>query len=186
MGLTRRSILAMVAGGITTGCLNGGNGPGASPTTEPGGGEPSPTVGSCDPAEVTRPPIIEDADHPPKGYGTKPQELTPQSVADYLADFETALAWNRLLSEHDTLTNIGVNTLTPWSPAAAGTGYIASSEIETSYATEADGDPTERTYVASYFVAAGPVFRVETASEPVDPRTHRDRQLVQCGPDTKQ
>lgn len=134
---------------------------------------------------MSRPPIVEDANHPPKGYGTKPQELTQQSVADYLADFETAYAWNRILAEHAPVTNIGVDTTTAWTPEPAGEGFLASSRIETSYAKEGSDEPTRRAYVASYFVSAGPVYRVETDSEPVDPRTHPNRQLVQCGTDSK-
>ncbi|MFB6303666.1 MAG: hypothetical protein ABEH47_00745 [Haloferacaceae archaeon] len=132
---------------------------------------------------MDRPPIIRDANHPPKGYGTKPRELTPQSVADYLADFETAYAWNRLLEEHSPVTNLGVDTITPWTPETAGEGFLASSRIETSYAKDPDVTPTTRTYVASYYVSADPVYRVETEDEAVDPRAHPDRRLVQCGAD---
>ena len=197
MGPTRRTVLGVLAVSLTTGCLTGGGGDG-TPSPEPGettststststqGGETTtPSAGSCDPAAVTRPPIIEDANHPPQGYGTKPQELTQLSVADYLADFETAYAWNRILDEHSPVTNLGVDTTTPWEPAPAGDGFIASSRIEVSYAKEPDVTPTSRIYVASYFVSTEAVYRVETDSEAVDPRNHPDRQLVQCGGDSK-
>ncbi|MDX1746703.1 MAG: hypothetical protein R3324_12255, partial [Halobacteriales archaeon] len=183
-----------LVGGVGGGCV-GGAGVGATPAPGPGdgcpppppaGGTPTPTQGGCDPADVDRPPEVDDAKHPPQGYGTKPQELTPQSVSDYLADFETAYAWNRILAERSPVTNLGVDTTTPWTPEAANGGYLASSRIETSYAKEGDASPTTRSYVASYFVAADPVYRVETDREAVDPRTHPDRELVQCGRDTKQ
>lgn len=118
------------------------------------------------------------------GYGTKPGELTAQSVADYLADFETAFAWNRLLVEHADLASIGVDTKEPWVPEVAGVGYVASSRIEISYASNPNEEPTTRRYVPSYYVDPGPVYRVETENEAVDPRDHRDRQLVQCGEDS--
>lgn len=195
MALTRRQALGILAGGLTTGCLGDGsdNGPTLSP--EPGNGNSTPTADGgtripsptdCDPADVNRPPIIEDANHPPKGYGTKPTELTQQSVADYLADFETAYAWNRILAAHSPVTNLGVNTTTPWTPEPAGEGYLSSSRIETSYAKEATNTAISRTYVASYYVSTEPVYRAETDDDPVDPRTHPNRQLVQCGRDTKQ
>lgn len=180
--LTRRTALIIAASSVTPGCLNTGSGP--TTPTEPR--PPSPGTGTCDPDNVNRPPIVRDANHPPQGYGTKPQELTPVSVADYLADFETAYAWNRILAEDDVITSLGVNTTTPWTPDATGDGFLASSRIETEYSTEEGANRVERVYVASYFVAAGPVYRVETDSESVDPRTHPDRELVQCGSDTKQ
>ncbi|MDX1748567.1 MAG: hypothetical protein R3324_21760, partial [Halobacteriales archaeon] len=185
--------LGVLFGGLAAGCLGGGPDaatpppePGdGSPTPTPSGGTPTPGPSGCDPANVDRPQVVEDANHPPQGYGTKPQELTLQSVADYLADFETAYAWNRILVEQRPVTNLGVDTQTPWTPEAAGEGFLASSRIETSYAKQGDQSPTTRTYVASYFVSAGPVYRVETDGETVDPRAHPDRELVQCGTDTK-
>jgi hypothetical protein len=105
-------------------------------------------------------------------------------VADYLADFETAFAWNRILDEHAPVTSLSIDTTTAWMPEAAGEGFLASSRIETGYTKEGDDDPTTRTYIASYYVSPDPVYRVETDSEAVDPRTHPDRQLVQCGTDT--
>ena len=186
---TRRAVLAALAAGLPAGCLGGGASPtptappAATPTAAPGGGTPTPR--SCDPADVSRPPVVEDANHPGMGYGTKPRELTAQSVADYLADFETAYAWNRLLVEDADLASLGVDTLEPWVPEVAGAGYLASSRLEVSFAREPGDDPTTRRYVASYYVEPGPVYRVETADEAVDPREARDRVLVQCGADTK-
>lgn len=119
------------------------------------------------------------------GYGTKPGELTDRSVADYLSDFETAFAWNRILQENEAVTGLGVNTVDGYAPEAAATGYLASSRIETHFTVGEDHALTERTYVTNYFVSAGPVYRVETDAEPVDPRTRPDRQLVQCGEDDK-
>lgn len=180
MGPSRRAVLAVIATGLPAGCLTGGGEETGTPS--PGGSSPEPT--SCDPADVSRPPVVQDTDHPPEGYGTKPQELTEQSVGDYLADFETAFAWNRILAEHDPVRSLGVNTTTAWAPEPAGEGFLASSRIETDYTKEESTEPTERTYVANYHVAPGPVYRVETESEAVDPRTHSDRQLVQCGTTT--
>jgi hypothetical protein len=135
---------------------------------------------------VSRPPEVEDTNLPaPTGYGTQPPELTEQSVADFLADFETVFAWNRILNEHAPLTSLSINTTTAWMPEPAGAGFLASSRIETGYAKEGDDGPTTRTYIASYHVAPGPVYRAETDSEAVDPRTHPDRQLVQCATDTE-
>lgn len=143
--------------------------------------EPSAT--DCDPAAVDRPPVVRDSNHPPQGYGTKPRELTVQSVADYLADFETGFAWNRILSEQAPVASLSVNTTTAWMPETADDGFIASSRIETEYANDSGESPTARTYVASYYVSQALVYRAETDSEPVDPRTRADRRLVQCGSD---
>lgn len=181
----RRAVLATVAGVVTAGCLGGeGDGSTPSPSPSPGdSGTPSPTLESCDPEDVTRPPIVRDSDHPPQGYGTKPMELSEQSVADYLSDFETAFAWNRILHENDDVESLGVNTVDGYTPTAAGNGYLSSSRIETHYTVAGADEPTERAYVTNYFVSGEPVYRVETESEPTDPRTHADRQLVQCGPE---
>lgn len=195
MERTRRDVLASLVVGVTAGCVGTGGDGGApsatrSPDAGPGspspdGGGATPTPAGCDPADVTRPPIVEDANHPPTGYGTKPMELTAQAVADYLADFETAYAWNRLLVEHGDLATLSVDTTTPWVPESVGPGYLASSRLEVAYGTSPDVEPVSRDYVASYYVSAGPVYRVETEDEAVDPRTHPERQLVQCGTDTK-
>lgn len=177
MDSSRRAVVAVAAALSTAGCASdGGDG-----TDEPSPGEPTPAPTDCDPDEVRRPPIVRDTDHSPTGYGTKPQTLVAQSVADYLADFETGFAWNRMLEEHSPLTNVGVDTTTPWEPEPAGDGFVAWSRIETSYVTEGSSEPVERAYVANYYVSAGPVYRVETESDPVDPRERSDRQLVQCG-----
>jgi hypothetical protein len=176
MSLSRRSVLTVIGAGLTAGCLGDGSG---------GTETPSPDLTECDPDDVSRPPIVEDTNHPPKGYGTQPQELTEQSVADFLVDFETAFAWNRILTEHPTVWSLGVNTTTAWTPEQAGDGFLASSNIEIDYTDEGTTEPTVRSYVASYYVSAGPVYRAETDSEAVDPRTHPDRQLVQCGTDTE-
>lgn len=180
MGSNRRLVLGTVAGVLTAGCLGDGDGNGSTP----GDGEtPSPTPETCDPDDATRPPIVRDSNHPPQGYGTKPMELTEQSVADYLSDFETAFAWNRILQANDDLTSLGVNTVDGYTPEAADDGYRSSSRIETYYTVGEDQELTEREYVTNYYVSDGPVYRVETDSEPVDPRAHSDRQLVQCGPE---
>lgn len=171
-------MVVIAAGSLTAGCISdgGGNGTTDDGTTDPPSNE-------CDPDDVRRPPIVEDANHPPQGYGTKPMELIEQSVGDYLADFETAYAWNRILTEHAPVTSLGVNTTTPWTPETTDDGFVAWSRIETDYTKEGDDDPTTRTYIANYYVSQGPVYRVESESEPVDAATHPDRQLVQCGSD---
>lgn len=110
-------------------------------------------------------------------------ELNEQAVADYLSDFETGFAWNRILQENTDVTSLGVNTVDGYTPEAVDTGYISSSRIEIHYTIGEDMELTEREYVTNYFVSEGPVYRVETDSEPVDPRMRSDRQLVQCGPE---
>lgn len=111
------------------------------------------------------------------GYGTKPMELTELSVADYLSDFETGFAWNRILQENEDVNSLGVNTVDGYTPEATDAGYISSSRIETHYTVGEDHELTEREYVTNYYVSMGPAYRVETESEPADPRSHRDRQL---------
>ncbi|AZH26044.1 hypothetical protein [Haloplanus aerogenes] len=193
MNGTRRMILAVIDSSLTAGCLTDGDGNGTTPSPTPSsggpttqnGGTPSPIPSSCDPADVSHPPVVEESNHPAMGYGTKPQELTQQSVADYLADFETAYAWNRILDDHSPVARLNIDTTTPWNPEPAGAGFLASSGIETSYTPEGSEESSERAYVASYYVSPDPVYRVQTEAESVDPRSHPDRQLVQCGTDTK-
>lgn len=184
--------MAVIACSLSAGCLTADGGNGGQPTTEPDhGGSPAtpgsgtsvPPSNDCDPADVSRPPIVRDANHSPLGYGTKPQELTGQSVADYLADFETAYAWNRILDKYAPVVSLNINTTTPWTPEKNDDGFLASSRIETEYTKEVGDDPVTRVYVASYYVSPSPVYRVETESESVDPRTHPDWELVQCGSD---
>ena len=195
----RRGLLGCIATTFLAGCLGDGNGGGqttttrsttepttSSPTTESKTSEPTtttPSTESCDPSSASRPPIVRDSNHPPQGYGTKPTELTPLSVADYLSDFETAFAWNRILQENDEVNSLGVNTVDGYQPDTVDGGFLASSRIEIHYTVGEDHELTEREYVTNYFVSEGPVYRVETDTDPVDPRTHPDRQLVQCGPE---
>ncbi|MFB6309945.1 MAG: hypothetical protein ABEH64_02055 [Salinirussus sp.] len=194
MNSTRRGILAVLASGGIAGCLNGGGSDGTTPsptttvetpTPTRAPDAPSPTPLSCDPSDVNRPPVVEDANLSGKGYGTKPQELNAQSVADYLADFETAYAWNRILVDHGPVSRLNIDTTTPWTPERDGAGFLASSRIETSYTPEDGDEPVEAAYVASYYVASGPVYRAQTDADAVDPRSHPDRVLVQCGSDAK-
>lgn len=121
----RRTVLATVGGALAAGCTVDVD-EGTTPTATG-----SPTPERCDPANVTRPPVVRDTDHPPQGYGTKPTDLTAQSVADYLSDFETAFATNRILDEHDGVTSLGVDTVDGYAPEAAGAGFLASSRVET-------------------------------------------------------
>lgn len=171
----RRTVLATTVGILTAGCMGGGGG---TPTPTQ-----SPTPESCDPADVSRPPVVRDSNHPPQDYGSKPASLTDQSVADYLGSFELAFAWNRILGENDSVRSLGIETGDGYRPERAGAGYLASNRMRLEYAVGEDDESTEDEYVASYYVSAGPVYRVETDSEPVDPRTRSDRDLVQCSPE---
>lgn len=177
MPFTRRALLVASGGVLTAGCLSGDqNGDGGSST-------PSPGSEDCDPDAVTRPPVVEDTDHPPQGYGTKPMELTAQSVPGYLSDFETAYAWNRILDEQESVNSLNINTVDGYTPEETDGGFLASSRIETSYTVGEEHELHERGYVTNYYVSEALVYRVETESEPTDPRTHDDSQLVQCGPE---
>lgn len=192
MNSTRRGILAVLASGVTVGCLEGGGSDGATPsptatneTPTRTSDTPSPTPMSCDPSNVSRPPVAEDANISGKGYGTKPQELSAQSVAEYLSDFETAFAWNRILEDHGPVSRLNINTTTPWIPESAGAGFLASSRIETSYTPDGGDEAVDAAYMASYYVSPEPVYRVQTDAESMDPRSHPERVLVQCGSDPK-
>lgn len=193
MDRTRRTVLAVLASGFTSGCLTDTGGTATTSSTTSGDGETtttenetsSPTPDSCDQDDVSRPPVADGTNIGAKGYGTKPQELTEVSVAEYLSDFETAYAWNRILDEHSPVTRLNIDTTTAWTPEPADAGFLASSRIETSYTAEGDEEPVESVYVASYYVSPEPVYRVQTPEESVDPRSHPDRLLVQCGTDTK-
>jgi len=185
METTRRVLLATVAAGLSAGCLGDGGGDSGTPSpTTTAGTSPTGTPAQCDPSDVQRPPVVEDSNLGAQGYGTKPDTLTAQSVADYLSDFETAFAWNRILAATDGLTNINVDTIDGFQPEAAGDGFLAGSRIETSYSTDGGETTTQDAYVTNYFVSPGPVYRVETDDDRVDPRDRSDRQLVQCGVDS--
>lgn len=181
MDRQRRSVLAVVGAALATGCtaVDGG----ATPT---GTAEPSPSDGppECDPADVTRPPVATGENLDGRAYPTKPAELTDQSVLEYLADFETAFAWNRVLETADgTVVSLNIDTLDGFFPDETGDGYLASSGMGVSYTT-ADETTTQREYVASYFVSPGPVYRTESAGDAADPREQEETTLVQCGADT--
>lgn len=130
-------------------------------------------------------PSCGNTDPGPQGCPSKPMELTEDSVATYLSDFETGFAWNRILQENDDVNGLVVNTVDGYTPDAADTGYLASSRIDIRFTGGVDHEMTERSSVTNYYVSEGPVYRVETGSDPSDPRTHPDRQLVQCGKDGK-
>lgn len=110
-------------------------------------------------------------------------ELSEDSVATYLSDFETGFAWNRILQENDDVNSLVANTVDGYTPEAADTGYLASSRIDIRFTVGEGHGRTERSYVTNYYVSEGPVYRVETGSDPSGPRTHPDRQLVQRGKD---
>lgn len=166
-----------IAGATPAGCLG----------DRPGDGDGS-TPERCEPDDVSRPPVVEDTDHRPQGYGTKPAELTEQSVADYLSDFETAYAWNPILNEHDDVKSLNVTTVDDYTPEPTDEGFLAASRIETASTVGEDQALTEREYVTNYFVSdapstgcgdgvgtgGSPVARRQTA-RPVWPRVIRFR-----------
>lgn len=103
---------------------------------------------------------------------------------EFLADFETAFAWNRAVGSRENVTSINVDTLDGFTPEAAGDGFLASSAMRVMFATGQGGDETETgrfDYVASYYVGPSGVYRVETADSRIDPRDSAERQLVACG-----
>ncbi|EMA29713.1 hypothetical protein [Haloarcula japonica] len=176
MALERRTVLAVLTGVLTAGCsAPSGDG---EPPTQPG------EAPQCDPADVSRPPVATGTNIQGRAYPQKPETLTTDSILLYLDDFETAFAWNRVLQTAETVTSVGVNNLEGFWPDETGDGYLASSGIRVSYST-ADGDRSEREYVANYFVSPGPVYRYESSNEPVTPETDAEETLlVQCGADS--
>lgn len=188
----RRAVLSAVGGALLAGCTGsdgGTRGNGASPTQTTG---TTPTATGtppgCDPEDVTRPAKPEGTNIEGREYPRKPRPLTEQAIREYLDEFETAFAWNRVLrTASGTVTSINVDNLEGFPPEAADGGYLASSRMRVSYSTDRGETPTgessEREYVASYYVSEGPVVRAETDSEAVDPRTRDDARLVQCGAD---
>lgn len=176
MGTNRRGVLAVAAGLLGAGCRGtGGGGTPSTPTTTRGDGPPR-----CDPADVTRPPVAEGGALAGREYPPKPSPLTDQSVLEFLDEFETAFAWNRVLRTADA-TSLNVENRDGFAPDETGDGYLASSGMRVSYTAD-DGTTSERAYVANYFVSPGPVLRTESTDGPTTPRGGADTQLVQCGP----
>jgi hypothetical protein len=116
-----------------------------------------------------------------QAYPRKPTTLTVQSVAEYLSDFETAYAWNRILATND-VTSLNIDTLDGFVPDETGDGFIAASRTHVTYSTT-DERTNERSYVANYFVSPAPVYRRESETDPVTPRGAEETVLVQCGTD---
>lgn len=171
--------------GITT----DGSGPATenqpAATDEPTDDTPTPS-NSCVPDDVTRPTVPSDTTLGGRSYPDAPADVTAESVARFLADFEGAFAWNRAVETREDLTNVRVDTLAEFVPEAVGDGFLASSAMRLLTATEQDDGRTrtERDdYVVNYYVGEE-VYRVETADRRVDPRDSPDRQLVACGTDT--
>ena len=180
MPLARRTVLGVVAGALSAGCstLNEDD-PGTGATTTEPVDQPA-----CDPADVTRPPVASGTNIEGRNYPQKPEPLSDQSILEYLDDFETAFAWNRVLQSAANVTSLNVDNLDGFTSDETGDGYLASGGIRVSYSPE-DGEPTDREYVANYFVSPGPVYRYESSTEPTTPEPgSQETLLVQCGAGT--
>jgi hypothetical protein len=176
----RRGFVAVSAGVLTAGCAapSDGDSDGDTPPEQPG-----PDTPECDPADVTRPAVAAGTNLEGREYPRKPADLTDQSILEYLDDFETAFAWNRVLESAPDATSINVDNLDGFSSDETGDGFLASSGIRVTYSA-GDGSSTERTYVANYFVTPGPVYRYETDDDPATPEPEDEETLlVQCGTD---
>lgn len=194
MDSRRRGILAAVVTALTGGCTGRNDGatstetgtataPPPSETGTPTQSSPSDGPPQCDPEDVARPAVTTGGNLEGRAYPTKPTDLTDQSVLEYLGEFETAFAWNRVLTTTDgTVTSLNVDTLDGFVPDETGDGYLASSGMAVSTTTE-DGTTNEREYVANYFVSPGPVYRTESDGDTADPRAQGETVLVQCGTD---
>jgi hypothetical protein len=179
MSLARRTVLGVVVGALSAGCSasnDGDPGDGATPT------EPVDQP-ACDPADVTRPPVASGTNIEGRNYPQKPETLSDQSILEYLDDFETSFAWNRVLQSAEGVTSLNVDNLDGFGSDETGDGFLASSGIRVSYSTE-DGSSDEREYVANYFVAPGPVYRYESDGDPAAPEPgDEETALVQFGAD---
>lgn len=183
----RRTVLSVVGSILAVGCLGGGvDAPGGTgsppPRTATGSETAVGTPDRCDPADVTRPRVPTGTNIEGRAYPRKPTSLTVQSVAEYLSDFETAFAWNRIL-QTEGVTSLNIDTLDGFIPDETGDGFLASSGMRLTYSADTAGGSEEREYVANYFVSPGPVYRVESRTESVAPRESEETQLVQCGAD---
>ncbi|WP_200531121.1 hypothetical protein [Halorubrum sp. LN27] len=180
MRTERRTVIAASIGLLMAGCagLNDGGSDGDAPPTDPGTDTPQ-----CDPDDVARPPVATGTNIEGREYPRKPETLTEPSIMEYLDDFETSFAWNRILQSAEGVTSVNVDNLNGFTPDETGDGFLASSGIRASYSTEA-GASDEREYIANYFVAPGAVYRHESTGDPTAPEP-RDEEtaLVQCGTD---
>lgn len=136
-----------------------------------------------DARDVARPPVATGTTLGGREYPPKPASLTEGSATEYLDDFETAFAWNRVLESTANVTSLNVDNLDGFPPDETGDEYLASGGTRVSYGTEGVSSD-EREYVANYFVSPGPVYRYESAGDSAAPEP-RDEEtlLVQCGPD---
>jgi hypothetical protein len=137
----------------------------------------------CDPADVTRPPVPTDAAVEGQSYPTVPAQLTTESVTAYLAEFETAFAWNRAVAEYSDATAVRVQTLDSFEPVADD-GFRATGRMRVFVVIDEGGDErrVERDdSVVGYAVGDdGGLFRAELADRTTDPRDSPERQLVAC------
>jgi hypothetical protein len=178
MTTKRRTALVALVGVLTAGCT-GRNGDDSGNDTPPNG----PETPQCDPEDVTRPPVATGTNIDGCEYPRKPEALTDQSVLEYLDEFETSFAWNRVLGSAEDVTSLNVDNLDGFTPDETGDGFLASSGIRVTYSTEG-GSSDEREYVANYFVTPGPVYRYESSGDRATPDPQdEDTALVQCGAD---
>lgn len=182
----RRTLLATVAATLVAGCGGSDGEPPTDSDTPTAGAtptQPGPDTPTCDPEDVTRPPVATGTNIEGRPYPRKPSPLTDQSILEYLDAFETAFAWNRVLETPSTVTSLNIDNLDGFQPSETGDGFLASSGIRVTYSTD-EGDTSERTYVANYFVTPQLVYRYESASTPATPEPADEAtQLVQCGTD---
>lgn len=119
----------------------------------------------------------------PSEYPEKPKSLSLDSVATYLAEFETAFARNRVVDEM-TVKSVKVEIQGEFDGSETGAGFVASSNVQVMYTMDTNDTETalgDIEYAANYYVDSELVYRIQTDTETVDPRDGGSKRLVQCG-----
>ncbi|QLG28541.1 hypothetical protein HUG10_13720 [Halorarum halophilum] len=181
--MNRRRLLAMVGVLALPGCSDVGAPSTVSSTDEASRVTSSSSGATCEPGAVFRPSPPEGTDPEPSEYPKKPGTLSADSVATYLSEFETTFGRNRAIDELVS-TSVDVEIQGGFEGSEAGDGYVASSNVQVMFTTDADGTETavgDIKYVANYYVDPELVYRHQTDIEPMDPRDSDRKLLVQCG-----
>ena len=181
--MNRRRLLATVGVLALPGCSEVGSPSTGSPANRTSRTTSSSSGATCEPEVVFRPSPPEGTDPGPSEYPEKPNRLSADSVATYLSEFETAFGRNRAIDEL-VITSVDVEIQGGFDGTEAGDGYVASSDVQVMFTTDADGTETavgDSKYVANYYVDPELVYRHQTDLESMDPRDSGRKRLVQCG-----
>jgi len=196
---SRREVISAILLSLTAGCT--GTTPESDANTDGSETVPSPVVATATETD-DRTPVYRfacanaDADAPPvqaattpagSEYPSRPSALRPDTVRQFLTEFERAYARNETLDEQAANSvTVAVRRVEVESVdggvEAADDGFLGHANVQVMY-TQGEGQRTvtgDIKYTVNYFLSADAVYRVESDIERVDPRDRDEPPLVAC------